>query len=124
MAVPMNHRAAIVGLASLLPTLTGCGGRIFEDSDGGDDGGPAGETSTLADVIHDAAPDAPDVFSPPPGCPNAMALRAGLPCSVPGELCPGSPLLCQGQIDYDALRCQAGVWVTSAATICGDAGRD
>jgi hypothetical protein len=116
--------------------VVGCGGRIVDPF--GDGGGPEDDAATSdedgggrdadagVDAGRDAGADAnaPDVFSPPPGCPRAATLRAGMPCSSSGELCPGNPLTCDGIVDYDALQCDGTAWVTVAATVCGDGGGD
>jgi len=37
-------------------------------------------------------------------------------------VCAGNPTWCDGARFYDALQCSGGVWVTTAATVCADAG--
>jgi hypothetical protein len=65
----------------------------------------------------------PDVFVPP-GCPPPTEVLQGGLCSVAGQECPGNLQICDGAEFYDALQCNGYVWVTLAATQCGDAGAD
>jgi hypothetical protein len=46
----------------------------------------------------------------------------GTKCPSEGAQCPGNPLSCDGAVFYDAFVCKGGVFVTTAATTCGDGG--
>jgi hypothetical protein len=57
-----------------------------------------------------------------PACPDPKLVFDGTKCPSEGAQCPGNPLSCDGAIFYDAFVCKGGVFVTTAATTCGDGG--
>src|SRR5260370_37346405 len=57
-----------------------------------------------------------------PSCPDPKLVFDGTKCPSEGAQCPGNPLSCDGAIFYDAFVCKGGVFVTTAATTCGDGG--
>jgi hypothetical protein len=60
----------------------------------------------------------------PPECPPPFAVYPSVTCTAAqaGLQCPGNQKACDGTVFYDALECNGSVWVTLAATICGDDG--
>jgi hypothetical protein len=52
------------------------------------------------------------------GCPPPDSTFAGQGCAYYAGTCGGDPQICGGQVLYDALQCNAGVWTVVAQTAC------
>jgi hypothetical protein len=85
-----------------------------------------GYASCTCTLAHWVCPSATcvEAGAPPPSCPGPKLVHEAVPCTSPGEECPGNPTTCGGaQTFYDVFQCtKAMLWTRVIATVCGDAG--